>query len=148
VRDSHDEVRAVLAEYIQSNGLKNTRQRDVILETFIAASGHTTIEELLSAVQKVNKAVGYATVYRTLKLFVDAGIASERKFGDGQTQYEIANVDEHHDHLICRKCGKIFEFEDDIIERQQEIIAAQFGLKLTHHRMTLWGEPVDGNSCC
>jgi Fur family ferric uptake transcriptional regulator len=147
VRDSNDDLRAVLAEYIRVNGLKNTRQRDVILETFLSSSGHTTIDQLLARVQEVNKGVGYATVYRTLKLFVEAGVASERRFGDGQAQYERAEVDEHHDHLICRKCGTIFEFEDDIIERRQEIIAAQFGLKLTNHRMTLWGECADGKSC-
>lgn len=147
MRDSDDDARGILAEYIRANGLKNTRQRDVILETFLAVPGHTTIDQLLFRVQQVNPGVGYATVYRTLKLFVDAGVASERRFGDGQAQYERAEVDEHHDHLICSKCGKIFEFEDDIIERRQELIAQQFGLKLTNHRMTLWGECPDSDAC-
>src|SRR5678815_2914874 len=99
-----------------------------------------SIDELLTRVRKRNKRVGYATVYRTLKLLVDCGLALQRQFGDGQARYEVAG--EHHDHLICAKCGLILEFEDDEIERLQDKIADRLGgLKVTRHRHELDGLP-------
>jgi Fur family ferric uptake transcriptional regulator len=145
--DRSEELREILASYIQDNNLKNTRQRDAILDAFLETEGHASIDDLLAKVQTVNSSVGYATVYRALKLFVSAGIASERRFGDGPTLYEPAELGDHHDHLICTVCGRIFEFEDQLIEDRQEEVAKALGLKLTNHRMTLWGECVDRSDC-
>ena len=142
-----DDLRDLLASYIRENNLKNTRQRDAILEAFLHIEGHTSIDDLLVRVQADQPAVGYATVYRALKLFVDAGVASERRFGDGPTLYEPAELGEHHDHLICTLCGRIFEFEDQLIEDRQEEVAKKLGLKLTNHRMTLWGECINREDC-
>ena len=122
---------------LRERGLKSTSQRDDIARVFFAAEGHLSIEELYRAVKKVNPRVGYATVYRTLKLLVDSGLAVERQFGDGQARYEV--VGDHHDHLICVKCGLILEFEDDEIERLQEVVASRQGFALVSHKHELYG---------
>lgn len=147
MQDRSSELRELLAKHMRENNLKRTRQREVILDTFLSIEGHTTIDGLLAAVQQVYPAVGYATVYRSLRLFVAAGVASERHFGDGPALYEPAELDDHHDHLICNSCGRIFEFEDAVIEERQEVVAAQFGVRLTSHRMMLFGECVDKVDC-
>ena len=134
--------------YLKSSGLKTTRQRRAIFDSFSKARGHVSLDELLAAVQEGQASVGYATVYRTMKLFVDARIASERQFGDGQSRYEaVFDEEEHHDHVICNTCGKIFEFEDDEIERRQAKVARSFGLRITRHRLDLWGDCLDPASC-
>ncbi len=132
------ELRERWKAYIQDKRLNTTSQRDAIVELFLRTKEHISIDELLAKVRKRHPKVGYATVYRTLKLLVDSGLAVERQFGDGQARYEI--VGEHHDHLICLKCGLILEFEDDEIERLQERIAARLGnFTVLRHRHELYG---------
>lgn len=143
---------AVLQErlegYIQEKGLKSTRQRDVILRVFAGSADHVSIQELLERVQGDMSSVGYATVYRTMKLFVEAGIAHERHFDDGQTRYEpVAQGHDHHDHLICRDCGHIFEFDDPVIEDRQSAMAAAHGLTIVAHRHDIWGSCVSRATC-
>jgi Fur family ferric uptake transcriptional regulator len=145
--DRFAELRGRFSQHMRENSLKKTRQRDVILDVFLATDGHTTIDELLVRVQAVQSGVGYATVYRAMKLFVQAQVASERHFGEGPALYEPAEQDEHHDHLICTKCGRIFEFEDTVIEERQVDVAVSFGVTLSSHRMTLWGECNDEKVC-
>jgi Fur family ferric uptake transcriptional regulator len=145
--DRFAELRGRFTQHMRENKLKKTRQRDVILDVFLATDGHTTIDELLVRVQAVQSGVGYATVYRAMKLFVQAQVASERHFGEGPALYEPAEQDEHHDHLICTKCGRIFEFEDAVIEERQVDVAVSFGVTLSSHRMTLWGECNDEKVC-
>jgi Fur family ferric uptake transcriptional regulator len=137
-----------LALYMRERGLKNTRQRDQILEVFLEVGGHTSIDELLGQVQNRMPGVGYATVYRTMKLFAEAGIAHERHFQDGQTRYEPVGVsDEHHDHLICTVCGTIFEFEDPVIEARQQDIARGYGLRVASHRHEIYGTCLEPATC-
>ena len=125
--------------YLSKKNLKSTTQRDAIIKAFLAMNGkHVTIEELLEAVRKDNAAIGYATVYRTLMLLVDAGIASQRRFQEGHSLFELTS-ENHHDHLICTACHKIIEFENDAIEKLQDKIAAQFNFVLSGHRMELYG---------
>ncbi len=129
-----------LAAHMRSRGLKVTRQRDQILESFLKIGKHVGVEDLLHAVRKHTPSIGNATVYRTMKLFVDAGIAEERRFSTGVTLYEPRDGDEHHhDHLICTSCEQIFEFENEEIEQLQEEVAASQGFKITHHKMELYG---------
>jgi Fur family ferric uptake transcriptional regulator len=124
--------------YIQDRRLNITAQREAIVEQFLRTRDHVSIDELLNKVRKRQPKVGYATVYRTLKLLVDSGLAVERQFGDGQARYEV--VGDHHDHLICVKCGLILEFEDDEIERLQERIASRMGgFTVLRHRHELYG---------
>jgi Fur family ferric uptake transcriptional regulator len=124
--------------YIQDRKLNTTAQREAIVELFLRTREHISIDELLAKVRRRQPRVGYATVYRTLKLLVDSGLAVERQFGDGQARYEV--VGDHHDHLICIQCGLILEFEDDDIEQLQEKIAARLGgFKVLRHRHELYG---------
>src|ERR1700752_3809495 len=123
--DDATELRERWRTYIQDRRLNTTAQREAIVEQFLRTRDHVSIDELLTKVRKRQPRVGYATVYRTLKLLVDSGRAVARQFGDGQARYEV--VGDHHDHLICVKCGLILEFEDDEIERLQDRIAARMG---------------------
>jgi Fur family transcriptional regulator, ferric uptake regulator len=136
-----------LDRHIQRQGLKQTRQRMLILEAFLAAGSHLSVEEVLRAVHENYPAMGAATVYRTLKLFVEAGIAHERNFGDGQARYEAAHDNEHHDHLICTDCQEIFEFEEPEIERRQAEVAEVHGIRLKSHRHEIYGECIQREAC-
>ncbi|HEY6039287.1 MAG TPA: transcriptional repressor, partial [Kofleriaceae bacterium] len=106
-----DELKDRWRSYITDHRLNTTAQREAIVEQFLRTRDHVSIDELLTKVRKRHPKVGYATVYRTLKLLVDSGLAVERQFGDGQARYEVVGDD--HDHLICVRCGLILEFEDD-----------------------------------
>src|SRR6476659_10201374 len=136
--DDTAELKERWRAYIQDRRLNTTAQREAIVELFLRTREHVSIDELLGKVRKRQPKVGYATVYRTLKLRVDSGLAGERQFGDGQARYEV--VGDHHDHLICMKCGLILEFEDDEIERLQEKIASRLGgFTVLRHRHELYG---------
>ena len=140
-------ARNALAEFMAAQGKKQTRQRSVIVEVFLHSEGHLSLQDLLDKVQETEPGVGFATVYRTMKMLVEAGVAKERHFGADQALYELVHKDEHHDHLICSRCGHIFEFEDELIERRQEEIAKSFGLRITGHRHELYGEPAGDGPC-
>ena len=134
---AHEAQRDALARYLEKHNLKSTKQRDVILEAFLEAQGHVTSEELYQLVRAEHPNVGYTTVYRTMKLLADAGLAQERHFDDGVTRYEIE--DEHHDHLVCLHCGKIIEFECEEIEVAQNEVAEKHGFRILRHRHELYG---------
>jgi Fur family ferric uptake transcriptional regulator len=129
--------RRTLTRFLEEHSLKNTRQRDSILEVFLNARGHVTSEEIYAAVRDQYPNIGYTTVYRTMKLLCEAGLAHERHFDDGITRYEIEH--EHHDHLVCTKCGKIIEFECEMIEAAQTQIAERYGFRVLRHRHELYG---------
>ncbi len=131
-----------LDDYMTRKGLRSTSQRRVIAETFFDSPKHVTIDELLAAVREREPRIGYATVYRTLKLFAECGIAAERNFGDGQTRYELSEeaTDHHHDHLICNQCGRIIEFHDDRIEKLQEQVAKELGFDISSHKHEIYGD--------
>lgn len=135
----HVAARETLERYIAQQGLKSTRQRTVILETFLAQRGHVNVEELLAASRRQDGRVSAATVYRTMRLLTECGIAHARDFGDGQTRYEPATGREHHDHLICTGCGTIVEFERPAIERLQDEVAEEHGFVVTEHKLELYG---------
>ncbi len=120
-------------------GLRSTDQRNLIIETFFGSPAHISIDELLEAVRKRDPRIGYATVYRTLKLLVECNVAYERHFSDGVSRYEMVNDDAHHDHMICVSCGVIAEFEDREIERLQEQVALRHGFQLRFHKHELYG---------
>jgi Fur family ferric uptake transcriptional regulator len=141
-KDSAEKLLWAFHEYLQQQGLRSTRQRDVIVATFGSTSEHVSVEDLLAQVRHQDTAIGYATVYRTLKLLVEAGFAAERDFGDGLTRFEPRRG-EHHDHMICEECGHIVEFQDADIERLQELVARRLGFELTRHRHELFGRCLD-----
>lgn len=138
--------------YLTKKGLKSTRQRDIIAEKFFSHTGHVSIEDLLGLARQDYPRLGYATVYRTLKLLTECGLAAERRFGEGQTMYEAAGDLEHHDHLICVECGHVLEFHNEDIEREQERVARSFGFTVIRHRHELYGlcpraRGIKGGSC-
>ena len=134
-----EQLRARLNDYMSRHGLRSTEQRRVVTETFFSSDGHLSIEDLLDEVRVEEPRIGYATVYRTLKLLKECGLAFERHFGDGVSRYEVAWEDEHHDHLICIECQKIVEFEDDAIEKLQHEAASKHGFQLVRHKLELYG---------
>jgi Fur family transcriptional regulator, ferric uptake regulator len=134
-----EHFRAILQQYMAKKGLRSTDQRRLIVETFFHSPNHVSIEELLVQVRAHDKRVGYATVYRTLKLLTESGIAFERRFGDGLTRYELADDEAHHDHLICVECGRITEFEEPEIELLQEKVAVRYGYELRSHKHEMYG---------
>jgi Fur family ferric uptake transcriptional regulator len=125
------------------HGLRSTEQRRRVTEMFFTSTEHLSIEDLLDRVRIEEPKIGYATVYRTLKLLKECGLAFERHFGDGVSRYEVAWADEHHDHLICIECEKIIEFKDDAIEDLQHNVSAKLGFKLVRHKLELYGICAD-----
>lgn len=136
-------LRSQLDAYMAEQGLRSTGQRRVIIDRFFESEGHVTIEDLLDLVREKDPGVGYATVYRTMKMLAAGGIASEHKFSDGMTRYELADDEAHHDHLICIECGKIHEFEEPLIEELQERIAHRYGFHIVDHKHELYGICAD-----
>ena len=133
----HELERKALAQYLEDHSLKHTKQREAILEVFLGVEGHITGEDLHQRVKDRHPGIGYTTVYRTMKLLCEAGLASERHFDDGVTRYEVEH--EHHDHLVCVRCGKIVEFECSMIESAQDDIVKRYGFRLLRHRHELYG---------
>ncbi len=133
------EKKKMFNDFAASKGLRSTRQRDVILDVFLSTHQHISVEELYLKIKSSNPGVGHATVYRTLKLFAESGLAREILLHDGQTRYEHVIAGEHHDHLVCTSCNSIVEFEDATIEKLQEEIAARHGFQIKNHKMEIYG---------
>jgi len=129
----------VLEDYISRHNLKITHQRRTVLKAFLDTEHHVSVEELYNTISKSESKIGLATVYRTLALLTESGLASEINFGDGQKRYEHCYKHEHHDHMICAECGKIIEFNHPLIEKFQEEVAAQNGFTITSHKLDLIG---------
>jgi Fur family ferric uptake transcriptional regulator len=123
---------------LKERGLKSTAQRDEIAKAFYRMGRHVSAEELYGEVKQSNSHVGYATIYRTLKLLKECELVSERHFDEGQARYEVFG-ERHHDHFICERCGRIIEFESTQIERLQQAIAHEIGATLTRHKVELYG---------
>jgi Fur family ferric uptake transcriptional regulator len=129
----------VFADYLAGKSLKMTPQRRLILDTLLKQSGHLSSEELYAKVKKRDSSIGQATVYRTLKLLNESGLIEPLDFADGVTRYEPCYGEQHHDHLICEKCGKNIEILDQTIENRQEELADEHGFTLLRHKMYLYG---------
>ena len=122
--------------------MKMTAQRRVIAQVLSLANDHPDVEELHHRAAEIDSSVSIATVYRTVRLFEEAGILDRHDFGDGRARYEEATY-EHHDHLINIKSGAVIEFTNDEIEVIQERIAREHGLRLVDHRHELYGVPIE-----
>jgi Fur family transcriptional regulator, ferric uptake regulator len=120
-----------------------TNQRQVIVETFIGSDDHITVEDLHHRVRVIDRTISAATVYRTINMLVEMGVASKRHFGTASASFECEVNKDHHDHFVCESCGKIIEFHNDKIEALQESIAKEFGCVLNHHRLELYGTCAD-----
>lgn len=130
--------REVFADYLAKHRLKRSEQREAILDVFLETEDHLSVDDLLALVHRRRPDVGRTTVYRTLKLLREAGLASELHVG-GETRFERDYNREHHDHLICEECGEIIEFTSPEIERLQEEIARKLGFTIKGHRHQIYG---------
>jgi Fur family ferric uptake transcriptional regulator len=123
-------------------GMRMTEQRSVIARVLQAADDHPDVEELYRRASAVDPNISISTVYRTVKLFEDAGIIERHEFGDGRSRYETL-PEEHHDHLIDLRSGTVIEFRDEEIEKLQQKIAQKLGYRLVDHRLELYAVPLD-----
>ncbi|MDZ4096459.1 MAG: Fur family transcriptional regulator [Paracoccaceae bacterium] len=125
----------------EAKGLRMTEQRRIVARVIGAAEDHPDVEELYTRASAIDPRISIATVYRTVKLFEEAGILERLEFGDGRARYEDAERD-HHDHLIDMNSGEVIEFVDPEIEALQDRIAARLGYRLIGHRLELYGVPA------
>src|SRR6266850_3060474 len=133
------EEQEVFIQHIQKKGLKRTSQRELILDVFLRTERHLSNEDLYRLVQEEDPSIGQTTVYRTLKLLSEAGLAREVRFGDGRTHYEHNYKHQHHDHMICSECGKIIEFYSAELEALQDAMAAKHRFEVTQHLLRIIG---------
>jgi Fur family ferric uptake transcriptional regulator len=143
-KSRHQRVESALEtfnERLREEGKKSTKQRELIVEQFFGLDEHITADELHQVVSEKQPRIGYATVYRTLKLLVEQDLAVPKDFGDGQTRYDpIHDQDPHHDHLICIDCRKIVEFNDDEINHLLEKLAAEKEYSISRKRIELYSK--------
>ncbi|WP_028877810.1 Fur family transcriptional regulator [Terasakiella pusilla] len=131
-----------IEQMCMEKGMKMTGQRRVIAKVLSDSQDHPDVEEVYKRSSEVDPKISIATVYRTVRLFEEAGIVERLDFGDGRARYEEASED-HHDHLIDVQTGKVYEFHDEEIEELQRKIAEKLGFKLVDHRMELFGVPLN-----
>ena len=125
-----------------AKGMRMTEQRRIIARVLAASGDHPDVEELYRRCAKVDDRISISTVYRTVRLFEDAGIIERHDFGQGRARYEQI-PDTHHDHLINLRTGEVVEFQSEEIERLQAEVARRLGYKLVDHRLELYGVPLD-----
>ncbi len=132
-------AKTIFSQYIRNNGMLHSSQREQILDIFLKAERHPTINDLYDLVRKKNPKIGLATVYRTMKVICDAGLARETDFGGNIRRFEHKYKHQHHDHLVCLKCGGITEVISPAIEKLQENLARKHRFKALRHRMEIFG---------
>jgi Fur family transcriptional regulator, ferric uptake regulator len=129
----------VFLEYLRAKNLKVTPHRQLILETFLNNEGHRSVEDIYNVVREQDPRVGYTTVYRTMKLLLESGLAREIDLADGITRYEHLYNHQHHDHMICMQCGNSIEFYNPDIEAVQDTASEQLGFKVLDHKLQIYG---------
>jgi Fur family ferric uptake transcriptional regulator len=136
---SHEKELGILRAYIKNAKLKQTAQRELVLKALLEGPKYCTTDELVAAVQKRDRKIGYSTVYRCMKLFCDCGLAKEHHFLYGKTCFEHGLDQGPHDYLVCKQCGKVQEFSDPLVEAVQEKVSKKLDFKLQEHRVELYG---------
>ncbi len=131
--------KVVFEQYLKDKGIRASRQRENVLNVFLKNERHLTMAELYDAVRKKCPDLGYATVYRAMKVICEAGLAAEIEFGHGAARFEHKYGHEHHDHLICLKCGKFVEVVSPQIERLQKQLAEENNFTPVKHKMQIFG---------
>lgn len=129
----------IFNSFLKEKKLKRTVQREIILETFLKTERHITPEDLYRMLKRKHPNIGLSTIYRTLKLFADSNLARELRRPDGSSVFEHKYDHPHHDHLVCERCGKYFEFYDEVIEEQQKRIVESQKFTMTGHRLEIFG---------
>jgi Fur family ferric uptake transcriptional regulator len=131
------EALELLKKQLARTGQKMTAQRQKVLDVFAQMQGHVTADEIYEHLNRQGVHVGKATIYRTLNLLCECGLANQRQFG-GSARYE-SGIKQHHEHLICLRCGSIEEFEHPTLERLKEQVARKHGFQMTGHRLDIFG---------
>ncbi len=134
-----NKAKDIFRNYLREKGLRNTRQREVILDAFFSADKHITVEELFNVIKVKNPEIGYATVHRNVSLLCECGLAEEIKIGKQKARYEPKFGQEHHDHLICLKCGRFIEVNDNKIEKMQDRLAQANDFIPVRHKLEIYG---------
>lgn len=129
----------VLVDFLRERKLKVTPHRELILDTFLNHEGHRSVEDIYRTVRKQDPRVGYTTVYRTMKILLECGLAREIDLADGITRYEHLFNHEHHDHMICMECGTSIEFFNADIESVQDEASERLGFKVLDHKLQIYG---------
>ena len=129
----------VLTDYLRERNLKITPHRELILETFLEHEGHRSVEDIHKSVKELDPRIGYTTVYRTMKILGECGLAREIDLADGITRYEHLFNHEHHDHMICMECGISIEFYNADIETLQDAASEQLRFKVLDHKLQIYG---------
>ena len=129
----------IFKEYVKSQGLRQSAQRDLIADTFLGQPGAQFKGRAAGGSRKKDPRIGLTTVYRTLKLLTRCGLAAERKFNRQTSYFESIPQGKHHDHLICLDCGRILEFENPTIESLQGLVAQEHHFIISHHILELYG---------
>lgn len=129
-------------EQLKESGLRITQLRRQLIDFILDQSGHWSMQDMVEKVQSKMPKVGVATVYRTVNLLVDEKLVTKTMLDDGYARFEVTPED-HHDHMTCLSCGKIFEFENEQIEKLQMKVAKKLGFELADHRMELYGNCLD-----
>jgi Fur family ferric uptake transcriptional regulator len=138
-----DKKLLLFEDFLKSQQLRRSRQRDIIARQFFESDKHLSVEELLQRSRVHDQNIGFATVYRTLKLLVESDLAHVRDFNTGRKLYEHSEEGENHAHMVCLKCGKVQEFASDEIQALQLKIAAQNNFVATSYRHELYGHCLD-----
>lgn len=139
-RPSLEELKRPWREFLRARRLNESRAREAVVDAFLQVSDHLDLQQLYELARRSSPNVGLATVYRTMKLLEEAGLADVRRFGRQKgALYEVAAGKSHHDHLICESCGIIVEFTNDEVEVLQDRIAKKYGFTLRRHRHELYG---------
>lgn len=131
-----------LEEQCAARGMRMTEQRRIIAQVLEKSTDHPDVEELYSRASKIDSKISLSTVYRTVNLFEETGLVTKLDFKDGRARFELI-PDEHHDHLIDIRSGKVIEFRNEEIEAIQEVIARRLGYRLVDHRLELYAVPLD-----
>ncbi|HEY7391338.1 MAG TPA: transcriptional repressor [Bryobacteraceae bacterium] len=133
------EAEGVFHNHLKSVGLKRTEQRDTILRTFLDTRDHLSTDQLYRLVKKKDAGIGFTTVYRTLKLLAECGLASEVAFNDGIARYEHQYQRRNHHHMVCTECGSSVEFFSPDIERIELEVGQQYNYQPTRHSFQIYG---------
>jgi Fur family ferric uptake transcriptional regulator len=131
--------RKIFGDYIRAEGLRETEQRSVVLDVFLGSEDHMSIEDIYRLVNRRKRRVGYATVYRTMKLIAECGLAREVMFDDGVCRFEHVVGKQHHHHLVCTRCHRVIEFTSAALDKAEKAIFAEHDFEAEYHHMKIFG---------
>ena len=138
-KEKIEEVHKVFQDFLVRHDHKYTSQRETIVDVLFSVGEHIEADDFIDLLRQKGKRISRGTIYSTLKLLVEAKLVRKLKIPDNRVHYEFTYGEEHHDHLICVDCGKIFEFHNEAIERIQEEISLKYGLKIVNHSHVIHG---------